>query len=85
MLRPVAAHSCFFSSSDGYGWSACRWSQSLRKSVVGLGSLPRFFCGRSTRLLAGATGDGFGDGDGFEPEAIEAHSSLIVSAVADWA
>ena len=54
MLRPVAWQSCFFSSSLGYGWSEWRWSQSLRKSVTGLGSLPRLRGGRSTRLAAEA-------------------------------
>lgn len=47
---PVAWQSCFFSSSEGYGWSLCLCSQSLRKSVTGLGSFPRLRCGgRSTR------------------------------------
>ena len=45
MERPVAWQSCFFSSSLGYGWSACRCSQALRKSVVSLGSLPRLRVG----------------------------------------
>ena len=50
MERPVAWQSCFFSSSEGYGWSLCLCSQSLRKSVTGLGSFPRLRCGgRSTR------------------------------------
>lgn len=30
MLKPVAWHSCFFSSSLGYGWSEWRCNQALR-------------------------------------------------------
>jgi hypothetical protein len=58
MLSPVALQSCFFSSSLGYGWSAWRWSQSLRKSVTGLGNFPRFRGARSTRLLGTESGAG---------------------------
>lgn len=63
MLRPVALHSCFFSSSLGYGWSEWRWSHSLRKSVTGFGSLPRLRGGRSTRLAAEAADCGERDGE----------------------
>lgn len=41
MLRPVALHICFFSTSLGYGCAEWLWSQALRKSVVSFGSRPR--------------------------------------------
>jgi len=45
MLSPVTLHMCFFSISLGYGCAEWLWSHALRKSVVSLGSRPRFRCG----------------------------------------
>lgn len=61
MLKPVAWQSCFFSSSDGYGWSECLCSQSFKKSVTGFGSFPRFRGCRSTKDGAGACGERVGE------------------------